>query len=204
MGGGKGITPMIAMAHALEDVGKPFELHYCARSRAACAFVDELTNGSFRERVHLHFDDGTPEQRLELRPVVGASGPGTHLYVRGPSGFMDWAIGEAGLLCLPASNMDKEQLRAEADTRGAAFEVVAKKSAKKVGVGEGVTSVDALATVGVKVQRSCEQGVCGTCLRDVLDGVPEHRDAFLTENAKSRQRQNVVALFARKERHARS
>ena len=27
---------------------------------------------------------------------------------------------------------------------------------------------------------SCEQGVCGTCLTRVLDGVPDHRDLYLT------------------------
>ena len=26
----------------------------------------------------------------------------------------------------------------------------------------------------------CEQGVCGTCLCDVLEGVPDHRDSYLT------------------------
>ena len=29
---------------------------------------------------------------------------------------------------------------------------------------------------------SCEQGICGTCLTRVLEGVPDHRDLFLTEN----------------------
>lgn len=185
IGGGIGITPIIAMAHALEEAGKSFELHYCARSRAACAFLDELTNGSFRERVHLHFDDGAPEQRLDLQTVVGASGLNTHLYVCGPSGFMDWVIGATGQLGLPPSHIHKEYFQAETDLRGAAFEVVAKKSGKTVKVDEGVTIVDALATVGVKVQVSCEQGVCGTCVCRVLDGVPDHRDTFLTEEEKA-------------------
>jgi len=185
VGGGIGITPMIAMAHALDDAGKCFELHYCARSRASCAFLDELTSGSFRERVHLHFDDEGPEQGFNLKAVVGASGPDMHLYVCGPAGFMDWVIGEAGQLGLPASNIHKEYFRAESDTRGRAFEVVARKSGKKVRVADGVSIVEALATVGVKVQVSCEQGICGTCLCGVLEGVPDHRDSFLTEEEKA-------------------
>ena len=40
--------------------------------------------------------------------------------------------------------------------------------------------VQALAEAGVVVQTSCEQGVCGTCLTRVLDGVPDHRDLYLT------------------------
>jgi vanillate O-demethylase ferredoxin subunit len=40
--------------------------------------------------------------------------------------------------------------------------------------------VQALAEAGVTVATSCEQGVCGTCLTRVIEGVPEHRDLYLT------------------------
>ena len=40
--------------------------------------------------------------------------------------------------------------------------------------------VQALESIGVCVQTSCEQGVCGTCLTRVIDGEPEHRDQYLT------------------------
>ncbi|MNE85036.1 Phenoxybenzoate dioxygenase subunit beta [compost metagenome] len=33
---------------------------------------------------------------------------------------------------------------------------------------------------------SCEQGICGMCMTKVLDGVPEHRDLYLTEAEKVR------------------
>ena len=33
---------------------------------------------------------------------------------------------------------------------------------------------------GIAVATSCEQGVCGTCLTKVIDGVPDHRDLYLT------------------------
>ena len=38
----------------------------------------------------------------------------------------------------------------------------------------------ALENAGVVLATSCEQGVCGTCLTRVLDGVPYHRDLYLT------------------------
>jgi vanillate O-demethylase ferredoxin subunit len=38
----------------------------------------------------------------------------------------------------------------------------------------------ALAEAGVEVPTSCEQGVCGTCLTRVIEGVPDHRDVYLT------------------------
>jgi vanillate O-demethylase ferredoxin subunit len=40
--------------------------------------------------------------------------------------------------------------------------------------------VQALAAAGVDVMISCEQGVCGTCLTRVIEGVPDHKDSYLT------------------------
>lgn len=185
IGGGIGITPMIAMAHALFDAGKAFELHYCGRNRAACAFLDELVAGPFADCLHPHFDDGAAEQRLDLAAALGAVAPGTHLYVCGPTGFMDWVIAEAGRLGFPPAQIHKEYFQVEADTSGDAFDVVAKRSGKTVRVAEGQSIVEALATVGIKVTMSCEQGVCGTCLCNVLEGVPDHRDVFLTDEEKA-------------------
>ena len=38
----------------------------------------------------------------------------------------------------------------------------------------------ALASAGIEVPTSCEQGVCGTCLTRVLEGQPDHRDMYLS------------------------
>ena len=43
-----------------------------------------------------------------------------------------------------------------------------------------------LARHGVEIPVSCEQGVCGTCVTRVLDGVIDHRDLFLSEVEKAR------------------
>ncbi len=185
LGGGIGVTPMIAMAFALADAGKDFELHYCGRSRAASAFIDELAAGPFADRVHLHFDDEAPAQRLDLAAVLAGPQPATHVYTCGPGGFMDWAIGEAKRLGIPDARIHKEYFQASVDTAGAGFEVVARRSGKTVRVDAGKSIVDALAGVGIKVTVSCEQGVCGTCLCTVLEGEPDHRDVFLTDEEKA-------------------
>lgn len=185
IGGGIGITPMIAMAHALRDAGKDFELHYCGRTRDACAFLEDLAMGPFNDRVHLHFDDGAAAQKLDLAAVLGNAAAGTHVYVCGPSGFMDWVIAEAGRLGFPDAQVHKEYFQVESDTSGDAFDVIAKKSGKTVRVNEGQRIVDALSTVGIKINVSCEQGVCGTCLCNVIEGEPDHRDVFLTDEEKA-------------------
>ena len=47
-------------------------------------------------------------------------------------------------------------------------------------VQEGQPLTAALRSVGIKVEVSCEQGVCGTCLTRVKAGTPDHRDQYLT------------------------
>jgi vanillate O-demethylase ferredoxin subunit len=42
------------------------------------------------------------------------------------------------------------------------------------------TILQVLAENGINVSNSCEQGVCGTCVTGVLEGTPDHRDAFLS------------------------
>jgi len=185
IGGGIGITPMIAMAYELLEQGRSFALHYCGRARAACAFLDELAASPFQDRVHLHFDDEGVAQRLDLAAQVGPVKPGTHLYVCGPAGFMDWVIAEGERLGFPPGQIHREYFQAEIDGSGKEFTVIAQRSGKEVRVAEGQTIVDALGQVGIRVQVSCEQGVCGTCLCTVLEGTPDHRGVYLTDEEKA-------------------
>ena len=184
-GGGIGITPMIAMAHQLQSAGKSFELHYCARSRASAAFLDELAASAFAARVHLHFDDEGPAQRFDLPAAITAAGTDSHLYVCGPAGFMESVIDDAGRLGLPASQIHKEYFQVKTEAGGDAFDVVIRKSGQRVRVQAGQSIVDALAGIGIRISVSCEQGVCGTCLCNVIDGTPDHRDVYLTDEEKA-------------------
>ena len=185
LGGGIGITPLLAMAHHLHAVGLPFTLHYCARSRTKAAFLDELAAAAYAANVHVHFDDGDAAQRLDPARDLPAPEEGAHLYVCGPTGFMDWVIASAGALGFPGAQIHKEYFTAEVDTGGDAFEVELSRSGQVVPVAAGQSIVAALSAVGVHVDVSCEQGVCGTCLCEVQHGVPDHRDSYLTGDEKA-------------------
>ena len=52
----------------------------------------------------------------------------------------------------------------------------------------------ALRRDGVRVESSCEVGICGTCRLAVLDGEAEHRDFVLTEKER---KSSVVACVSR-------
>jgi ferredoxin len=43
------------------------------------------------------------------------------------------------------------------------------------------TILEVVEAAGVAPLSACREGVCGTCETRVLDGVPDHRDALLTE-----------------------
>ena len=62
----------------------------------------------------------------------------------------------------------------------ASFEIKLASSGRIVMVPKDQTVVQALAAAGVDIMISCEQGVCGTCLTRVLEGVPDHKDSYLT------------------------
>ncbi|RRN63812.1 PDR/VanB family oxidoreductase [Caulobacter sp. 602-1] len=192
VGGGIGITPMLAMAHALARRGDAFELRYCTRSAARTAFLDELAKAPFANQVRVHHDDAEPAQRFSPAQDLPSPAAGLHLYVCGPAGFMDWVIEQARALGYPEGAIHREYFSAEVDTSGGAFEVVAARSGKTLRVGEGVSIVAALAAQGVDIEVSCEEGVCGTCLVNVLEGEVDHRDVYLTDAEKAAHDQMLV------------
>ncbi len=179
--GGIGITPLLAMAIDLHRRGSEFVLHYCARSRASAAFVDELTHSPFADRVVFHFDDGAAEQRLAPARDLPPPAADTHVYFCGPTGFMTWIEESSRSLGFAPSQLHKEHFSAEVSSAGGAFEVHLARTGITVQVPEGLSIVKALAGAGVKVETMCGQGVCGTCLCDVIEGTPDHRDSYLTD-----------------------
>ncbi len=188
LGGGIGVTPLLSMAWRLHRLGRKFELHYCTRSAARTAFAAELAAAPFADVVHIHHDDGPDAQKFNPASLPPAA-EGAHLYVCGPGGFMEWVIGAAGALGYPDERVHREYFNAEVDTSGAGFTVEARRSGKSVVVPEGTSIADALAKAGIDIPLSCEQGVCGTCLVDVISGIPDHRDMYQTDGEKASNKQ---------------
>jgi vanillate O-demethylase ferredoxin subunit len=182
LAGGIGITPLLCMAERLANVGADFEMHYCTRSRARTAFADRIAASAFAPRVQFHFDDAPASQRLDIAALLAGRPADRHLYVCGPKGFMDAVLGQARALGWPEGQLHYEFFAADvAPVAGdAPFEVQLASSGRVVLVPADRSIVQALAAAGVTVATSCEQGVCGTCLTRVIEGVPDHRDLYLT------------------------
>jgi vanillate monooxygenase ferredoxin subunit len=60
------------------------------------------------------------------------------------------------------------------------FDVQIASTGALITVGVDQTVVQALAAAGIELQTSCEQGVCGTCLTGIKEGIPDHRDMYLS------------------------
>jgi vanillate O-demethylase ferredoxin subunit len=191
LAGGIGITPILCMAERLATNGAAFSLHYCTRSRERTAFRERIERGTFAGQVEFHFDDGAETQKLDIRALLSRHRHDTHLYVCGPTGFMNAVLGTARTSGWPEMRLHYEFFGAVvAKPNGSTeFEVRLSSSGKVVIVPSDKSVVQALAEIGVEIPTSCEQGVCGTCLTRVLEGEPEHRDLFLTpqEQAKNDQ-----------------
>ncbi len=182
LAGGIGVTPILCMAERLANTGADFEMHYCTRSLARTAFHQRIAGAGFAAKVDFHFDDGAAAQKLDIAALLATPAAGVHLYVCGPKGFMDAVLGTARARGWPEPQLHYEFFAGDAtksDT-DASFEVQLASSGKIVVVPADKTVLQALAGAGVDVPFSCEQGVCGTCLTRVIEGVPDHKDMYLT------------------------
>jgi vanillate O-demethylase ferredoxin subunit len=182
LAGGIGITPILCMAERLANIGADFELHYCTRNRHKTAFLDRINESAFASQVELHFDDGVPEQKIDLAKLLVKPEPGRHVYVCGPKGFMDAALGLARVNGWPPEQLHCEVFNADiaATAQDAGFEVQIASTGHLLQVPAQVSVLKALAAHGIEIPFACEQGVCGTCLTRVISGTPDHRDQYLT------------------------
>jgi ferredoxin-NADP reductase len=185
VGGGIGITPMIAMAHALHAAGRDFRLHYCVTGPEKAAFTDVLSAASFADKVVINYDRSDAAPAFDPTRDLPAATDGMHIYCCGPTGFMDWILGAAEAQGHAKHCLHREDFGAEVDQSGTAFTVEAQRSGKMVEVVDGDTIAKALARIGITVDVSCEEGVCGTCLTDVIAGEIDHRDQYLTDEEKA-------------------
>ncbi len=182
LAGGIGITPILCMAERLANISASFEMHYCTRSRVRTAFHERIAQSGFAARAHFHFDDGPAGQKLDIEQFLATPEDGMHLYVCGPRGFMDAVLGTARARAWPEAQLHYEFFAADVGTADSNtdFEVQLASSGRIVTVPRDKSALQALAAAGIDLPFACEQGVCGTCLTRILEGVPDHRDSYLT------------------------
>jgi ferredoxin-NADP reductase len=179
--GGIGITPLRCMAQHLEELGKPWQLHYAARSRRSGAFVFQLAE--FGPKVRFYFPSESNQEphasRIDINAVVADAPHDAHLYCCGPQGMLEsFKTASAGRS--PAQTHIEHFSNAQGVDKQGEFEVVLARSGRTIAVPSGKSILDTLLELGIDAPFSCLEGVCSSCQTRVLSGIPDHRDLILT------------------------
>ena len=190
LGGGIGITPMIAMAHRLHAIGADFAVHYAIHDRAEAGFLDDLATAPWANRVTLHVSsEGT---RADLAALLSRYEPGWHVYTCGPDRFMDAVMAAAEAAGYPdaARHLEYFAVPEAPAYENHAFTLRLARSDRTIRVDADETAADALNANGLSVDIKCADGLCGVCKAPVLAGAVEHRDYVL-----SKQQREVAMIL---------
>lgn len=186
LAGGIGVTPLLSMARHLAHRGERLRMHYFCRSREHAAFIGELARldpAGERIRFHLGLDPVATAAVLAeaLVPVHGKQ-----VYVCGPAPFL-LAAQQLGHALEPGSlhfeKFSNDEVQAPRSAMRS-FQLCTRHEGP-FEVGPEDTMLAVLRRHGIEVDTACEQGVCGTCMTRVLEGVPEHHDVFLTQEERA-------------------
>lgn len=196
--GGIGITPLWAMIQRLEVLGRPWRLHYAARSRRFAAFLTELQALEAQRpgHVHFHFDDEHQSTVFDMASAIGGASLSAELYCCGPVPMLRAFQEAAGGRPPQRVHLEYFSNDERVSQAGSDFTVVLARSGKRVRIPADVTILDALLKEGVDASYSCREGVCGTCEVRVLSGLPDHRDLILSDAEKAAN-QSVIICCSR-------
>lgn len=187
LGGGIGITPMIAMAHRLSALGRKFRLHYSCNSRSAAAFLDDIARAPWADKVVYHFsDEGT---RANLRTLLSSPKPGGHVYTCGPDRYMAAVLEAAEENGWPEEQVHREyfSLPGQPEYENHPFTLKLKRSGREIAVPIDQSAADALLSAGVRIDVKCRDGICGVCKCKLIKGDVEHRDFVLSSAERKMQ-----------------
>jgi ferredoxin-NADP reductase len=194
--GGIGITPLLSMARRLEALGRSWQLFYAARTRGAAAFLDEL-NALRSSNLHVNFDQEPAGRMLDLSAIVREAPTDAHLYCCGPVPMLE--AFEAATADLPGGRAHVEYFKAkEKPAAEGGFDVKLARSNQTITVKAGETILDALLDTGIAASYACREGVCGTCETRVIEGIPDHRDLFLSKEEQAANKTMMICCSGSK------
>lgn len=178
---GIGITPVLSHARSAADRGTTSSLIYVYRPGAG-AHVDEA-----RELLGPALTECSNRASFQrvLTEQLTTQGLGTHLYVCGPTDFMDAVLDQARQLGWSPARLHSEAFGAAELDDGEPFTVNLVRSGVTLDVPSGVSLLETLEKAGKTIPNMCRKGICGECVLPVLRGTPQHRDLYLTEQEKS-------------------
>ncbi len=190
MGGGIGITPLVAMAHELHAQGRSFEMHYSGRSRNQMGLLDDIAGFAWADQVHLHISD--EESRADLGQILSGYQPGWHVYTCGAERYMTAILAAATEAGFPenAQHLEYFAVPEQPDYVNHPFQLKLARSGQVFDIPADKSATDVLSENGVHVDVKCSDGICGVCKCGLVAGDVEHRDFVLSKA----QRRGAIIL----------
>ncbi|MFI0350055.1 PDR/VanB family oxidoreductase [Actinomadura sp. 9N407] len=180
LAGGVGIAPLIPMARLVAASHLPWSMVHIGRSADTARLTAALPDLAVRTTA-MATDGGA---RTDLAALLSSLDPGTAVYTCGSDRFVE-AVERA---TREGVTLHRQLFTARAVPAGddRPVELVLARSRLTFTVPAGTPLATALRQMGVLVPVSCGAGICGACLVNVVDGVPEHRDRLLTPGRRER------------------
>ncbi|KIC86740.1 UNVERIFIED_ORG: vanillate O-demethylase ferredoxin subunit [Pantoea allii] len=190
--GGIGITPLLTMAEQLAQQQIEFELHYYIADQTKAAFIPRLKAPALAKNLFLHDSRANDSLRNTTPLSLCQPDENTRVMACGPDGFIQRLE-----KIMQAHHWQKNQLSFERfsnakinnDTDEKEFHIQLASTGERYLVGPNQSIAEVLLSAKVDIMLSCEQGICGSCITDVIDGIPDHRDCVLTDEEKAENTQ---------------
>lgn len=175
--GGIGITPIVAMARALDAAGADYALHYLAHDRERLVLAEDWQAlGEGRVRTYATGVDGRPD----LEALVGPWREGCELHACGPVALLEAVRAAATAQGWPRRHIRFESFGARPQAQDRPLRVHLLQSGMTLDVAPGASILDAMIDADVFVSYECKRGECGNCYAGVVSGAPVHRDVCLS------------------------
>ena len=194
---GIGITPILSMARHLATTNQSWSLHYFVRSVSTAAYAAELSSEPLCAHVTIHEGLDPNLYAPAIDEIMASLEPETHVYFCGGDMLMKASKAAAAKHAWPSDFVHCEYFQAQDHSQlgpNAPFEVRLAKSGAIIQVAADQSVLEALNACGARVASSCEEGLCGTCLTNVLDGEIDHRDSVLSDAQRAEGRLMLVCV----------
>lgn len=179
--GGIGVTAIVGLLEGIL-ANASTEVHYLVRSLNRAPYLDRLRELSSSVYTYSSSDgDRANLDRISQR----AHEKGT-LYYCGPPRMMaeldaltdDWPMGRARSETFTVAASIGEK-------RGESFDTSLLLSKRIIHVSETKSLLQAMLDEGIPLDYSCEGGICGSCVVEVVEGDVDHRDLCLSEKERT-------------------
>jgi ferredoxin-NADP reductase len=177
--GGIGVTPILPMVRELHASGADFRVFYLVRSQDNAAMDQHFRRMDLGERYRLHCDD--TDGLFDLAGVMQTVPTGGDVYACGPEPMLDEVLKAGSGIRGGAIHFERfAPAAAFANAPNDTFEIELRSSGKVLTVGPEETILGVLREHGVQIEFGCAEGLCGTCMVDVVEGEVDHRDGVLS------------------------